>query len=459
MIIPPDPEKDPRLFDESASTPTPSLLPPPTESDGDSGDIGARSNPAFGYPYHAATRQINDADQIHSGAVDPFSDEVALGVDGQYSDETLPPYSRRRSRDMRSPAALGADVEQAGIGGATSPYSSNPVYPHSNSHYPSTPTPSNVFPEMRERERERDPRTRSPPSQPSHVIVPINTSNLLGMGNGIAPSPMSAGTDLDTPTTPSARLSMSAQTDADAPGSSSAHLAGSTLVSHAGHGSGRGGEGGGSARGKVWEGSAFASGSGSGSGLGSGAGAGAAGKGKGKARSMGLLRKMKLLPTPTSNSTPAGPSTSTRLARGSSSIAALPIPIPSTSTLPTPTSFSDSEKPSSPALPQVWWTKYKRWIIAALVLALIVIGALIGLVVGFKQQGTTEEAEAARARAFAQANGPAWHDLDPGDRGLGGMDGSMNLTWVDGRVSVGLYFGVGWAFGSVANRQRKGRRP
>ena len=83
MIIPPDPEKDPNIFDPSASTP--SLVPPPSEptDSTDSASISsasrvrrparAHTNHAFGYP---------------------FGDDLGVG----YSGEALPPYERERQR-------------------------------------------------------------------------------------------------------------------------------------------------------------------------------------------------------------------------------------------------------------------------------------------------------------------------------------------------------------------------
>lgn len=71
MIIPPDPEKDPNLFDPSASTP--SLVPPPSEPSDTEITPPERArtrNAAFGYPY--------------------TNDDLGLGYNG----EALPPYVR-----------------------------------------------------------------------------------------------------------------------------------------------------------------------------------------------------------------------------------------------------------------------------------------------------------------------------------------------------------------------------
>ncbi|ORY25431.1 hypothetical protein BCR39DRAFT_544074 [Naematelia encephala] len=69
MIIPPDPEKNPDYF--SASSSTPSLVPPPSETSDTANPSHARHrNRAFGYPY---------------------SDDLGVGFTG----EALPPYARR----------------------------------------------------------------------------------------------------------------------------------------------------------------------------------------------------------------------------------------------------------------------------------------------------------------------------------------------------------------------------
>lgn len=98
MIIPPDPEKDPRLF--LASTSTPSLLLPPDSEPGS--DISDPRNAAFGYPF-------TDPDVSSGGR------PLSIG-----NGEFLPPYERRsqalagESRDMRerdrSPGYIGITI-------------------------------------------------------------------------------------------------------------------------------------------------------------------------------------------------------------------------------------------------------------------------------------------------------------------------------------------------------------
>lgn len=79
MIIPPDPEKDPRLFLTSSSTP--SLLLPP-DSDSDLSPANANAISAVDYPYNP----FGDDASVRSG--------VGGGGDGDIG-EFLPPYERR----------------------------------------------------------------------------------------------------------------------------------------------------------------------------------------------------------------------------------------------------------------------------------------------------------------------------------------------------------------------------
>jgi hypothetical protein len=78
MIIPPDPEKDPRLF--LASSSTPSLLPSPDS------DISDPTNHSYGYP---------------------FGDEAGI--------DALPPYERRRELNSATPSGVGVTVRPVSL--------------------------------------------------------------------------------------------------------------------------------------------------------------------------------------------------------------------------------------------------------------------------------------------------------------------------------------------------------
>ena len=102
MIIPPDPEKDPNIFDAASSTP--SLFAPPTEvsestqegpETGDGVVVPARArvrNTAFGYPF--------------------THDDLGVG----YGGEALPPYRRESAESNRSNLFADPPVHSGGGG-------------------------------------------------------------------------------------------------------------------------------------------------------------------------------------------------------------------------------------------------------------------------------------------------------------------------------------------------------
>jgi hypothetical protein len=99
--------------------------------------------------------------------------------------------------------------------------------------------------------------------------------------------------------------------------------------------------------------------------------------------------------------------------------------------------------PSEPKRRQRW-RKWRRWLWAAGLIGLIGIGLMIGLLSGYRGRFTEQMPTV--------QSGPAWHDVEPGDSrwnmawvsenrinignfANGQADGSMNLTWTQGRVS------------------------
>ena len=90
MIIPPDPEKDPNIF--SATSSTPSLFPPPSDTDSEDAHDPTHSG-TIAVPSRAHTRNTNAA----YGYPFSYADDLGVGYNG----EALPPY-RRSSVDSTS---------------------------------------------------------------------------------------------------------------------------------------------------------------------------------------------------------------------------------------------------------------------------------------------------------------------------------------------------------------------
>lgn len=88
MIIPPDSEKDATLFSPTSSTP--SLLPPPSESDIDPPPRAHTRNPAFGYPFGSSQDDLGLGYTHNGDPLPPYHRDEGDGIDA--------PHMRERSR-------------------------------------------------------------------------------------------------------------------------------------------------------------------------------------------------------------------------------------------------------------------------------------------------------------------------------------------------------------------------